>query len=214
MMRAVLLTFFGGYRGHGHPHESPPTITGPLVALAVPAALAGFLNAPPWHVFTDWVHVGAVEHEPYNYGFAALSVLGALIGLAAGYRLYSRWREREPLRALGPGYVVLDNKFYLDELYWRGLVRPIRDNVSAAVYWTNQVILDGIVNGAAWVTRRVGVGVNVFDREVIDGAVNGLGRGAGFTGGILRYLQSGNVQRYAAFVFTGVVLAIVAVRVF
>jgi len=214
MMRAVLLTFFGAYRGHGHPHESPPTITGPLVALAVPAALAGFLNAPPWHVFTDWVHVGAVEHEPYNYGFAALSVLGALIGLAAGYRLYSRWREREPLRALGPGYVVLENKFYLDELYWRGIVRPIRDNVSAAVYWTNQVILDGIVNGAAWVTRRVGVGVNVFDREVIDGAVNGLGRGAGFTGGILRYLQSGNVQRYAAFVFTGVVLAIVAVRVF
>ena len=44
-----------------------------------------------------------------------------------------------------------------------------------------------------------------FDRNVIDGAVNGVANIAGFTGGILRYIQSGNVQRYAAFLFTGVV---------
>jgi NADH-quinone oxidoreductase subunit L len=216
MMRAVLLTFFGAYRGHGHPHEAPATITGPLVVLAVLATTTGFLNATAFdiHLFTDWVHIGPVEHEPFNYGFAAISVVGALLGLAAGYGLYSRWRDREPLRALGPGYVLLENKYYLDEVYWRGIVRPVRDNVSAAVYWTNQVVLDGIVNGAAWVARRTSLGVNLFDRDVIDGAVNGVGRTAGFTGGILRYLQSGNVQRYAAFVFTGVVLAIVAVRVF
>jgi NADH-quinone oxidoreductase subunit L len=213
MMRAVLLTFYGAYRGHGEPHESPAVITGPLVALASLSVVAGFLNATAFniHEFTDWVHVGAVEHEPFNYGFAALSVIGALLGLAAGYRLYGRWRDREPLRALGPGYVLLENKYYLDEVYWRGVVRPIRDNVAAAVYWFNQNVIDAVVNGAAWVARRTAGGVNGFDRGVIDGAVNGVGQAAGFTGGLLRYVQSGNVQRYAAFLFTGVIIAAIII---
>jgi len=216
MMRTVLLTFYGAYRGHGHPHESPPVITGPLIVLAVLSCTVGFLNATAFniHEFTDWVHIGAIEHEPFNYGFAALSVVGALLGLAAGYRLYGRWRDREPLRALGQGYVVLENKYYIDEVYWRGIVRPIRDNVSAAVYWINQNVIDGVVNAAAWATRKVSGGVNEFDHEVVDGAVNGVGQAAGFTGALLRYLQSGNVQRYAAFLFTGVIVAvIIATRV-
>jgi NADH-quinone oxidoreductase subunit L len=213
MMRAVLLTFFGEYRGHGHPHESPPTVTGPLVALAALSCVVGFLNATAFniHEFTDWVHIGAVEHEPFNYGFAALSVIGALLGLAAGYRIYSRYREPEPLRALGPGYTLLENKYYLDDVYWSGIVQPIRDRVSAGVYWVNQNVLDGVVNGAAWVARRFSLGVNEFDRGVVDGAVNSVGQAAGFTGGLLRYLQSGNVQRYAAFLFTGVIVGVIII---
>ena len=46
MTRACYLIFAGEYRGHGHPHESPPSMTWPLVILAVPSAVAGFLNAP------------------------------------------------------------------------------------------------------------------------------------------------------------------------
>jgi NADH-quinone oxidoreductase subunit L len=213
MMRAVLLTFYGAYRGHAHPHEQSGTITGPLIVLAFLSCTVGFLNATALniHHFTDWVHIGAVEHEPFNYGFAALSVLGALLGIAAGYRLYSRWRDREPLRALGRGYVVLENKYYLDDLYWYGIVRPIRDNVSAAVYWTNQYVIDGVVNGIAWLTRKTAIAVNAFDRVVIDGIINGLGRTTDVFGGFLRYLQSGNVQRYAAFLFAGMVIAAIIV---
>jgi NADH-quinone oxidoreductase subunit L len=213
MMRAVLLTFYGAYRGDAHPHESSPTITVPLIALASLTVVVGFLNATALniHEFTDWVHIGAVEHEPFNYGFAALSVIGAVLGLAAGYRLYSRWREREPLRALGPGYTLLEHKFYLDDLYWYGIVRPIRDNVSAGVYWFNQHVIDAFVNGAATGARRASGVVNAFDRDVVDGAVNGLGRTTGALGGVLRYLQSGNVQRYAAFLFTGVIIAAIIV---
>jgi NADH-quinone oxidoreductase subunit L len=216
MMRAVLLTFYGQYRGNAHPHESPATITGPLIVLAALSCTVGFLNATAFgiHEFTDWVHIGAEEHAPFNYGFAALSVLGALAGLAVGYRLYARWRVPDPLRALGPGYTLLEHKYYIDDLYWYGIVRPTRDDASAAVMWFDRNVIDRVVNGAAWVTRKVGLGVNDFDREVVDGAVNGLGRTAGFTGGLLRYLQSGNVQRYAAFLFTGVVvLAIVVTRI-
>jgi NADH-quinone oxidoreductase subunit L len=215
MTRAVLLTFYGEYRGHGHPHESPPSITGPLVVLAALACVAGFFNATAFdiHRFGDLVLPGS-EHEPFNYGFAALSIVGAGLGIVAGYGLYARWRDREPLRALGPGYVLLENKFYLDDLYWYGIVRPTRDTVSVAVNWFNQHVIDAVVNGAGWLARRIGIGVNEFDRDVIDGAVNGIGKTTGFTGGLLRYLQSGNVQRYAAFLFTGVVvLTIIVTRV-
>ena len=62
---------------------------------------------------------------------------------------------------------------------------------------TTERILDGVVNGAATFTKTLGNGVNWFDQKVIDGAVNGLANLAGFTGGLLRYIQSGNVQRYA-----------------
>ena len=215
MTRAMLLTFFGEYRGHGHPHESPAVMTVPLVVLAAGSAVVGFLGAPQLSaVFADWVHFGPVEHEPFSYGFAAISVLGAGLGLYAGYSLYTRWTEREPLRALGPGYALLENKYYLDDIYLRGIVRPIQYRLSAAVSWFDRTLIDGIVNGVAKLTQGVSGGVDGFDLTVIDGAVNGIAQTAGFTGGILRYIQSGNVQRYAAFLFAGVVImAIIITRI-
>src|SRR6266536_1453050 len=75
MTRVVLLTFYGEYRGQAHPHESPGSMTGPLVVLAGLSCVAGFLNATALHIhlFTDWVHFGpVVKAEPFNYGFAAV----------------------------------------------------------------------------------------------------------------------------------------------
>jgi NADH-quinone oxidoreductase subunit L len=216
MTRAVLLTFFGEYRGTAHPHESPPAMTGPLVILAGLSCVAGFLGAPQLNaVFADWVHFGAgVHHEPFQYGFAAVSILGALGGIAVGYGLYARWRERDPLRRLGPAYVLLENKYYLDDLYMKGVVRPVQYRLSAAVYWTNQKILDGGVNGAAWLTRKLGLGVDAFDRKGIDGAVNGVGQLTRGSGGLLKYMQAGYVQWYAAALFGGVVVFIVVAYLF
>ena len=81
MARAVSLTFFGEYRGHGEPHESPPIMTRPLWALAVPAVLVGVVNIPgltlPWvGSFTSWLSVRSVamgDHhaEAVNLGLAA-----------------------------------------------------------------------------------------------------------------------------------------------
>jgi len=215
MTRAVLLTFTGEYRGRGHPHESPPVMTGPLLVLATGSVFVGFLGAPQLNaLFADWVHFGPAKHEPFSYGFAAVSILGAAAGLLAGYRLYAQWREREPLHALGPAYTVLENKYYLDDIYLRGVVRPIQYTLSAAVSWFDRTVIDGIVNGVARLTRGISDGVHGFDLTVIDRAVNGIAQTAGFTGGILRYIQSGNVQRYAAFLFAGVVvMAIVITRI-
>jgi NADH-quinone oxidoreductase subunit L len=109
---------------------------------------------------------------------------------------------------------VVSNKYYIDDFYWKGIVRPVRDDLSAGVYWNDRRIIDGVVNGAASFTKTLGNGVNWFDEKVIDGAVNGLANLAGFTGGLLRYIQSGNVQRYAVFLFAGVVvLAVIFTKI-
>jgi NADH:ubiquinone oxidoreductase subunit 5 (subunit L)/multisubunit Na+/H+ antiporter MnhA subunit len=74
------------------------------------------------------------------------------------------------------------------------------------VYWTNQNILDGAVNAAAWLTRKLSLGVNAFDKRGIDGAVNGTGIFTKLVGAGLRRVQSGNVQSYAALLFAGTVI--------
>ncbi|MFL5738380.1 MAG: NADH-quinone oxidoreductase subunit L [Actinomycetota bacterium] len=216
MMRVVLLTFLGDYRGHAHPHESPATMTAPLILLAALSAGIGLIGAPQLNaVFANWVHFGAVSHtEPFEYGFAAVSLVGAGLGLLLGYRVYNRYRTPDPLRALGPAYGVLENKYYLDDFYLRGIVRPTQYPIARGVDWFNTYVIDGVVNGAAALARGLGKVVDVFDRRGIDGAVNTVGETAGFTGGLLKYLQSGNVQRYAVFLFAGVaILAFVFTRV-
>ncbi|HJP65012.1 MAG TPA: NADH-quinone oxidoreductase subunit L [Actinomycetota bacterium] len=218
MTRAVLLTFFGEYRGHGehaaHPHESPRAMTIPLIVLATGSVVVGFLNATALHIdlFTQWVHFGPeAKSEPFNYGFAAISIVGALAGIWVGYRLYAGWRERDPLRNLGPAYTVLERKYFLDDIYLGGIVRPIQYQLSAAVYWTNQHILDGAVNAAAWATRKLATAVNEIDRRVVDGAVNGTGSVTRVFSGFLRFIQSGNVQSYAVLLFVGTAFLAIAI---
>ena len=215
MTRAVLMTFFGEYRGHGEPHEAPRSMTGVLVALASVTVVAGLVGSPQLGaVFGKWVYFQELEQALFVPWVGLVSTLAALAGILIGYALYREYRERDPLRSLGGAYTLVSNKFYLDDIYWNGIIRPVRDNLSAAVYWTNQRILDAAVNGAAALAKAFGKGVRRFDDTVIDGIVNGLANIAGFTGGILRYIQSGNVQRYAAFLFTGVVvLAIIFTRI-
>jgi NADH-quinone oxidoreductase subunit L len=213
--RMVFMTFFGEYRGHGHPHESPVTMTGPLVFLAAATMGVGWLGSSfTGAPFFDWVYLGHPEEVTFVAWIAGLSTLIALASIFVAYVLYGeRTRERDPILSL-PGYALLEHKYYLDDLYLNGIVYPIRDRVSAGVYWVNQNVLDGIVNGMAALARGASRLVMLFDRKVIDGAVDGVANTARESGGILRYLQSGNVQRYAVFLFAGVMaLAIVFTRV-
>jgi NADH-quinone oxidoreductase subunit L len=213
MARAVTLTFLGSYRGQAHPHESPPVMTVPLVVLATLSVATGLLNAPQFAggLVEKWVFFEEVERITFDYPLAAISVVVAFGGLVVGYLLYRTWRERDPLTALGPVYSLWEHKYYIDDLYMNGIVRPIRGPLARGVYWTNQHILDGVVNAAGWLARKAGVGVRSFDENVVDGAVNGVGELTGFFGGILRLLQSGNVQTYAALLFAGVVALVIGI---
>jgi NADH-quinone oxidoreductase subunit L len=214
--RMVMLTFFGEYRGKAHPHESPRTMTVPLIFLTIATIFAGLLGAPQLGaVFGKWVFYEAIHDAVFVPWIAVVSTAGALLGLFAGYSLYRERKAQDPLQApMGAAWRVLEHRYYIDDLYMRAIVRPVRDTWSAGVNWFNQAVLDGIVNGAAVVTRWFAQLVAWFDRNVIDGAVNGAGEVAGRTGNLLRYLQSGNVQWYAVGLFVGVIaLAVVFIRV-
>jgi len=216
MTRAVSLTFFGTYRGHGRPHESRRIMTAPLVILAGLAVVAGFFGAPFVEGgFRQLVHFGEEVHVAgFDLALAGLSVAVALVGIAAGFLLYRRFRSRDPLRRLGGLYTFLDRKYFLDDIYLGGIVRPIQYPIARAVDWTNTRILDGFVNGVGKLTGLFGRGTDAVDRRVVDGAVNRVAIGTGWTGGLLRYVQSGNVQRYAVFLFAGVaILAVIFTRV-
>src|SRR5207237_1728933 len=154
MTRAVLLTFFGDYRGTARPHHPPRVMLAPMVVLAALSVVAGFLG--PTHLFADWVHFGPVVREPFDYGFAAISFLGVAAGLAMGYRLYSRWQEREPLMRLGRAYTFVERKYLLDELYLHGVVRPIQYPLASDVNRFDRGVIDGAVNGAGVLARGLG----------------------------------------------------------
>ena len=205
--RMLLKTFFGEYRGTQHLHESPRSMTAPLVVLAVATCFVGLLGfAPVGAPFLDWVYFGAPEAPVFSPIVALISVVAVGIGLYAGWVTYRRYREPDPTLNLGGFSTLLVHKYYLDDIYFNGIVRPIRDTWSAGVYWFNQNVLDGAVNGAA-VAARSGSGVIMWiDRNIIDGIVNGVGTVAETFGKGLRTLQSGKVQWYAVGLFAGVIL--------
>jgi NADH-quinone oxidoreductase subunit L len=226
MGRAVYLTFFGEYRGHGHPHESPRSMTVPLVLLAIPSVFVGLINAPGVEKFAHWVRfqVPGVEFEPpehaFNVPLAAISTLVAVSGLVVATMIWY-WRnapargatERVPaLRALK---TLLVEKYYLDRIFVDGVVGFIKGPLARAVYWTNQNIIDGIVNGVGVGAKLVGrFTYDVIDQKGVDGLVNGIGVSASEAGGVLRLVQSGRVQQYALMLFAAVGLLGLALILF
>ena len=215
MGRATVMTFFGTYRGHGTPHESPPSMKYPLIALSVPAALIGFINLP-FDFMHDWGFAAwtmpSLEyfetHPPKFFLSLAVgsSVLG-LLGLGLGYLMYRVYKAPadDPFNNLGLVTTVLQRKYFLDDLYSGVIMTTVRDKLSPAAYWVNDKVIDRVVYLAGVATRRVGESTyKVVDQKGIDGAVNGAGLGANWTGGIIKFAQSGNVQFYAGAMFIGV----------
>jgi NADH-quinone oxidoreductase subunit L len=211
MARACIKTFWGEYRGHGTPHESPGSMVTPLWVLAILTVSVGFLGFPVVGVFKSWINVPGQEHPGFSVGYNVLlpvvSVGLALGAVWTGWQIWERKRWQYDILA-GPfawAYRFVENKYYLDDIYLRYIVRPIQYSLSKAAYWSNQNILDGVVNGVAKVTLALAKPTyEVVDQEVVDFAVNGAAGLTGASGGLLRYIQSGNVQRYAAVLFAAV----------
>jgi NADH-quinone oxidoreductase subunit L len=224
MARAVYLTFFGEYRGHGHPHESPRVMTWPLWGLAGLAAVGGLVNVPGvWTPFTEWLagraHVIGDHHaESLNYGLAALGLAMAIGGIVAGTALFRRdaatQRERDRFR-IPVLYPLLEQKYYFDHAYMYGIVNPTKGPIARAVNWSNTYIIDAVVNAAGAVAVRASHLVyGVFDQRGIDLAINSAASATGEAGGVLRRLQTGKVQQYAGALFVGAVLLVVGFMIF
>jgi NADH-quinone oxidoreductase subunit L len=192
--RLFFTAFIGDRRYEGRAHEASPVMQAPLVVLAIGALFAGLvLAATPegrLATFLEPVLGPIVEGHagPSTGVLIAISVVVTLLGIGIAWRLYrpsqvERWVSF-PERE--PGMAgVLGHAFYLDDLYaW--IVSAVGLRGAAALEW--------------------------FDRTVVDGVVNGVGRLAVWAAGLAPIWQSGKVRRYAlSFLAGGVALLVFAV---
>jgi NADH-quinone oxidoreductase subunit L len=220
MTRAIWLTFFGEYRGHGTPHESPRIMTWPLWILAFGAVTLGFLNLPAAfqidgaieyatrfeHFVEPTFAFPEINHPEFNLGLALISTAAAAFGIFAAWTYYTR--ATHPLKGLSTrqpfafGYYALENKYGLDVLYTDYIVGGTKGPIARASNWVNQNVIDGVVNAVGVASRSVaGLVYRDVDQRVVDGVVNGSGFVSDESGEVLRQMQTGKVQQYAAILF-------------
>ena len=199
MFRMMFLTFYGNFRGtqeqQHHLHESPKSMTIPLVILAVLAAVGGFINIPEvlggghWlanflsPVFADSASkTGSLtlDHTT-EFVLMAVSVAGALAAAVFAYYKYVKQSHVPvPDTTARPALANASyNKFYVDEIYRAVFTRPL-DSLSNFFY-------------------------KVVDKSGIDGIVNGFGSGATESSKSFRLLQSGNTGFYIFMMVAGIV---------
>jgi NADH-quinone oxidoreductase subunit L len=197
--RLVLLTFFGEPRddhAYDHTHESPAVMAGPLVLLALLAAIAGFLiYSGPGEVlgFAGGVTEVVTLHDPHAFEFDAQFALGATLSALFGIGIglvywWGRADRAERARAWAPElHALLVNRYYIDDLY--------------------QALINRVILGAGSV-------IAIFDRRVVnESGVDGSAQGVNWLGFRLKFLQTGKIPNYALGMAVGVVaLALVAFR--
>jgi NADH-quinone oxidoreductase subunit L len=199
------------HEGHHHgpvePHESPWVMTVPLVVLAILSVVGGWVGIPyalsggavanyfeqtlepvvahapeqgeatthgggaATHAAGPAEHAHDSEEVAQERLFTGISIVVGLLGIGLGWMLFSK----RPLMKLPR---LLENKYYVDEVYNAALINPIKAGAREGLW-------------------------RFFDVGVIDGIVNGLGRGTAALGGLLRYMQAGFVRSYAAIILVG-----------
>jgi len=183
MWRMIFLTFFGKEKAENHPHESPWSMTMPLIVLAIMASISGLIGTPWANIWGEWIHFGTPHHADPALGLMFLSVLLAVAGIGLAYVLYYKDGEKKTAQALAqkyqPLYKLSYNKFYIDEVYaW--FTQRVVDASARLTYYFDIYFVDGIVNGLAAVTRGSGHG--------------------------LRFLQTGRLQTYALVFFLAILV--------
>jgi NADH-quinone oxidoreductase subunit L len=230
MFRLVFLTFFGASRMEPqvekHVHESPWSMTVPLMLLAVFSVVGGWIGIPEvlggHNVFEAWLApvfgrgaAGAHEaaHHPVTLelGLMAGSVAVALCGIGLAYYLY-RVRPEKPRKIAEtvPGlYDAVYNKYYVDEIYGAVFVNGTL-LVTQICAGFDRYVIDFIVDGSAYLTRFVSWLNGLFDNYIIDGLVNRISDATIGLGSRFRQLQMGSINGYLYVVVIGVVVVMVA----
>jgi len=177
-----------------HLHEAPPAMRVPLMFLAILSLLGGFLGFPPehggLHRLLEPVFAGA-EHlrgGPQHFGFGdVVLMLISLTVAVSGWLLARRVYVQEPgleaqwIQRWHGYYTLLLNKYYVDEIYAKYIVRPLYA-LSESVLW------------------------RVFDVGVVDRLVNVVGHVMSLNGKFLSYVQTGYVRTYALTLVGGAVI--------
>ncbi len=195
MFRLFFLVFAGECRAEPekrhHIHESPPSMTVPLIVLAVLAVVGGYVGLPPMWAWGDrfgaflapsLFAAGHGEHHAavwLEYALMGSALAVAALGIAVAYWFYVVRPDLPEALAqnLNGLYRLLLHKYYVDELYSYLFVRPV-------------------LGAAHWLWKQ-------FDVLVVDGAVNGSAEAVRQSGRWLRRWQTGNVQHYALSLLVG-----------
>ena len=191
MFRLYATTFLGQFRGTeaqaSHLHESPASMTIPLIVLAVLSAVGGAMGVPEILGGHHWLgqHLSSIigaEHALHlshttEWILMGSSVTIALLALLIAISKYSKQADGEPQTALGK---FLYNKWLVDELYEKAIVQPLN--------------------------RFAGFLKEVIEKNVIDGFVNGTGKIVQYGARQTRLIQSGQVGYYILFMVLSIVL--------
>ncbi len=197
MFRLYAMTFTGKFRGtheqEHHLHESPKAITIPLIILAILSVVGGLVGIPEvfMHgghrleaflapVFAQSNAVTAKHHLSHSqeYMLMGISVAAALVALLYAWNKFSQYQKTDK-EETGLGK-VLENKWYVDELYDNIIVKPV---LAIGKYFNN-----------------------VVEKKGIDGFVNGIGKAVNYSSRQIRLLQSGQVGAYVLMMVLGILI--------
>jgi NADH-quinone oxidoreductase subunit L len=185
--RAYFLTFHGEERfpeeaGH-HPHDAPLAMAAPLYLLALAALGIGLVTGPT-HLYAGYLHhtpgLPHAEEHGLDWLMMGLSTAIALVGIGVAYMIYGAGRSAAEAwrRAAGPLFDLSQQGLYLDPLFERLVVRPMRSLAEASEF---------------------------LDRMIVDKLVDACGAIPGLIGSAFRPLQDGFVQNYAVMMLIGVI---------
>ncbi|HLG03519.1 MAG TPA: NADH-quinone oxidoreductase subunit L, partial [Bacteroidia bacterium] len=204
MFRLYYLVFAGSFRGthaqQHHLHESPKSMTIPLIVLAALSVIAGFIGLPlkkGIHLLYNFLHPSLKDayfykrpehlHMKEELFLMGLAVAGAIAAIYLAYRIY---RKKQVLPKESEGEMpkaqrLIYNKYFVDEFYDAVIRRPL-DWISGTTY-------------------------KFFELRVVDGLVNGIGGAVKWCGSVIRYAQAGNVGFYL-FAMTVAVIILLVVK--
>jgi NADH-quinone oxidoreductase subunit L len=204
MFRVLFMTFFGESRVEPetakHIHESPATMTVPMIILAILSVVGGYIGVP--HILGGSNRIEQFLEPSFSYGGIEtehlfhhvpvgieylLMVIAVLVGLAGIYTAYLFYMKNRAIpENLVKNYPTLHkllyNKWYVDEIYEAVFEKP--GHFIGSVFWViwDELIIDGIVIGISNIVRGIGTG--------------------------LRFVQTGSVQFYAVGVLLGIVITV------
>ncbi len=194
MFRLLFITFSGKFRGtesqQQHLHESPAAMTIPLIILAVLSVIGGFVGIPEVFMhggdrLTEFLSPVIAAHGEHSVSHSTeYMLMGLSTGLVIAMIIFAWFKFRNYQRSEATGFgKVLENKWYVDELYDTVIVNPI---------------------------KKTGTFMSqVFDLKIIDGMVNGVGRLLQYGSRQLRLLQSGQAASYVLLMVISMVLVFV-----
>ncbi len=183
MFRLFFVVFTGEPRdphAHDHAHESPLSMTGPLMVLAVLSVCVGWLNWPGFDGYSKFLHYGDYQPHEFDWTMGWVSVGISLLGiaLAACFYYWKIFSADKVAQTFRPIYLLLKNKYYVDEFYGWMVQKVVFGMATVFTWFDDNVIDDGMVDGAGWTARKMG--------------------------GFFRLTQTGYVQNYALVIFGAV----------